>query len=132
MDSGLAPYGAPRNDSGNSSARQQPIGCQMTESPLVDAHVHVFTQDMPLIDNPRHAPTYSFTVEQLLATMDAHGVQFGVIAAASPWGDYNDYTLAALRAHPRLRGTVILKPSVERLVLDTMSRDGVVGVRLPV
>ncbi len=78
----------------------------MTEAPLVDAHVHVFTQDMPLIDNPRHAPTYSFTVEQLIATMDAHGVQFGVIAAASPWGDYNDYTLAALRAHPRLRGTV--------------------------
>ena len=78
----------------------------MTEAPLVDAHVHVFTQDMPLIDNPRHAPTYSFTVEQLIATMDAHGVQLGVIAAASPWGDYNDYTLAALRAHPRLRGTV--------------------------
>src|SRR5713226_3149615 len=89
----------------------------MTESPLVDAHVHVFTQDMPLIDDPRHAPTYSFTVEQLIATMDAHGVQFGVIAA--------------LRAQPRLRGTVILAPSVERLVLDTMSRDGVVGVRLP-
>jgi predicted TIM-barrel fold metal-dependent hydrolase len=103
----------------------------MTETPLVDAHVHVFTQDMPLIDNPRHAPTYSFTVEQLIATMDAHGVQFGVIAAASPWGDYNDYTIAALRAHPRLRGTVILKPSVERLVLEAMSRDGVVGVRLP-
>ena len=51
----------------------------MTETPLVDAHVHVFTQDMPLVDNPRHAPTYSFTVEQLIATMDAHGVQFGVI-----------------------------------------------------
>ena len=79
----------------------------MTETPLVDAHVHVFTRDMPLIDNPRHAPTYDFTVEQLIATMDAHGVQFAVIAAASPWGDYNDYTIAALRAHPRLRGTVI-------------------------
>jgi len=103
----------------------------MTESPLVDAHVHVFTQDMPLIDNPRHAPTYSFTVEQLLATMDAHGVQLAVIAAASPWGDYNDYTIAALRAHPRLRGTVILKPTVERYILEAMSKDGVVGVRLP-
>jgi predicted TIM-barrel fold metal-dependent hydrolase len=103
----------------------------MTESPLVDAHVHVFTQDMPLVDNPRHAPTYDFTVEQLIATMDAHGVQFAVIAAASPWGDYNDYTIAALRAHPRLRGTVILAPTVERYVLDAMSRDGVVGVRLP-
>jgi predicted TIM-barrel fold metal-dependent hydrolase len=103
----------------------------MAETPLVDAHVHVFTRDMPLIDNPRHAPTYSFTVEQLIATMDAHGVHHAVIAAASPWGDYNDYTIAALRAHPRLRGTVILKPTVERSILEAMKRDGVVGVRLP-
>ena len=86
---------------------------------------------MPLVANPRHAPTYSFTVEQLIATMDAHGVAFGVIAAASPWGDYNDYTIAALRAHPRLRGTVILAPTVERYTLEAMKRDGVVGVRLP-
>jgi predicted TIM-barrel fold metal-dependent hydrolase len=103
----------------------------MSDTPLVDAHVHVFTQNMPLVDNPRHAPTYSFTVEQLIATLDAHGVPFGVIAAASPWGDYNDYTIAALRAHPRLRGTVILEPTVERYILDAMKRDGVVGVRLP-
>jgi predicted TIM-barrel fold metal-dependent hydrolase len=103
----------------------------MTESPLVDAHVHIFTQDMPRVDNPRHAPTYSFTTEQLLATMDAHGVAFAVIAAASPWGDYNDYVISALRAHPRLRGTVILKPTVERYILDAMSKDGVNGVRLP-
>ena len=103
----------------------------MTETLLVDTHVHVFTRDMPLVANPRHAPTYSFTVEQLIATMDAHGVAFGVIAAASPWGDYNDYTIAALRAHPRLRGTVILAPTVERYILEAMKRDGVVGVRLP-
>jgi predicted TIM-barrel fold metal-dependent hydrolase len=103
----------------------------MSETPLVDAHVHVFTRDMPLVDNPRHAPTYSFTVEQLIATMDAHGVQYAVIAAASPWGDYNDYTIAALRAHARLRGTVILAPTVERYTLEAMKRDGVVGVRLP-
>ena len=30
----------------------------MPEKLIVDAHVHVFTQDMPLIDNPRHAPKY--------------------------------------------------------------------------
>jgi len=94
----------------------------MTESSLVDSHVHIFTTDMPLVDNPRHAPTYSFTTEQLLATMDAHGVAFAVIAAASPWGDYNDYTISALRAHPRLRGTVILEPTVERYILDAMAR----------
>ncbi|HVG51772.1 MAG TPA: amidohydrolase family protein [Xanthobacteraceae bacterium] len=100
-------------------------------TPVVDSHVHVFTTDMPLVSNPRHKPAYSFTSEDLIATLDAHGVPMAVIAAASPWGDYNDYTIAALRKYPRLRGTVILKPTVERAVLDEMKRDGVVGVRLP-
>ena len=98
----------------------------------IDAHVHVFTSDMPLIDNPRHAPTYSFTHEQLIATLDENGIDRAVIAAASPWGDYNDYILAALRAHrARLRGTAIFNRPVERLVLEAMNRDGFVGMRLP-
>src|SRR3954467_14982426 len=104
----------------------------MSASLKIDAHVHVFTTDMPLIDNPRHAPNYSFTHEQLIGIMDTHGVERAVIAAASPWGDYNDYILAALRAHPeRLRGTAIFQGPVERLALEAMSREGFVGVRLP-
>lgn len=101
------------------------------DTPVVDCHVHVFTSDMPLVANPRHRPTYSFTAEDLCATLDRHGVPMAVIAAASPWGDYNDYTLASLRRYRRLRGTVILPPTTERLVLEDMKRDGVVGVRLP-
>ena len=98
----------------------------------IDAHVHVFTTDMPLIDNPRHAPKYSFTHEQLIATLDANGVERAVIAAASPWGDYNDYTWTALRAHrKRLRGTAIFNRPMERSALEAMSRDGFVGIRLP-
>jgi predicted TIM-barrel fold metal-dependent hydrolase len=104
----------------------------MSESPLVDTHVHVFTRDMPLVAQPRHRPDYDFTHEQLIATLDAHGVALAVIAAASPWGDYNDCILAALRAHPRrLRGTAILPPTVGRYELEGMARDGFVGVRLP-
>jgi predicted TIM-barrel fold metal-dependent hydrolase len=104
----------------------------MTGNLKIDAHVHVFTTDMPLVDNPRHAPKYSFTYDKLIATLDKHGVERAVIAAASPWGDYNDYILAALRAHPkRLRGTAIVKPAVGRFALEAMSRDGMVGVRLP-
>src|SRR3954470_13948839 len=98
----------------------------------IDAHVHVFTTDMPLIDNPRHAPKYSFTHQELIATLDANGIDRAVIAAASPWGDYNDYMLTALRAHPtRLRGTAIFNAPVDRFALEAMSRDGFVGIRLP-
>ena len=82
----------------------------------IDAHVHVFTTDMPLIDNPRHAPTYSFTHDELIKTLDENGVDRAVIAAASPWGDYNDYMLAALRAHGnRLRATAIFRRMSPRI-----------------
>jgi predicted TIM-barrel fold metal-dependent hydrolase len=104
----------------------------MSEHPLVDTHVHVFTRDMPLVGKPRHRPDYDYTHDQLIATLDAQGVALAVIAAASPWGDYNDYILAALRAYPRrLRGTAILTPAAGRYELEGMARDGFVGVRLP-
>lgn len=99
--------------------------------PVVDSHAHIFTRDMPLNDRPRHRPTYDFTLEDYLATLDAHGIRYGVIAAASPWSDYNDYTIESVRWNGRLRGTVIVRPSVERYILDQMKRDGIVGVRLP-
>lgn len=103
----------------------------MTDLPIVDAHAHVFLKDMPHVANPRHRIQYDFTVETYLRTLDEHGVQFAVLAAASPYGDYNDYTIASVRGRPRLRGTVILQPSVERYILEMMARDGIVGVRLP-
>lgn len=98
---------------------------------MVDAHAHVFLKDMPHVANPRHNIQYDFTVEQYLRTLDDHGVHYAVIAAASPYGDYNDYTIDAIKDRPRLRGTVILEPSAERYTLAMMKRDGIVGVRLP-
>ena len=104
----------------------------MPASFKIDAHVHVFTIDMPRIDNPRHAPAYSFTHEELIKTLDANGVDRAVIAAASPWGDYNDYMLAALRAHgKRLRATAIFRRPMERFELEAMGREGFCGIRLP-
>ncbi|MDP2779621.1 amidohydrolase [Devosia sp.] len=98
--------------------------------PLVDAHAHVFKRDMPLRDNPRHAPDYDFTLEDFIGVLDAHGVGQAVLAAASPWLDYNDYVIDCVRHSPRLRGTVILEPSVERIVMQDMDRAGIVGVRM--
>lgn len=98
--------------------------------PTVDAHAHIFTRTMPLVPNPRHRPGYNFSVEQYLAVLDRIGVGFGVIAAASPWGDYNQYTIESVAANPRLRGTVILDPE-KRYDLAEMKRSGIVGVRLP-
>ena len=72
----------------------------LSDAPWVDSHVHVFRRNMPLIPDPRHSPDYEFTAEQLQSTLDEHGVRHCVIAAASPWGDCNDYIIESLRAHP--------------------------------
>jgi predicted TIM-barrel fold metal-dependent hydrolase len=99
--------------------------------PLVDAHAHIFTRAMPLIANPRHTPQYDFTLQDYLAQLDKHGIHHGVIAAASPWGDYNDYTVQNVGANlDRLRGTVILHPG-KSYDLAAMKRNGICGVRLP-
>lgn len=101
---------------------------------MIDAHVHVFLQDMPLVPNPRHAPVYSFTVEQLIDTLEAHGVDKAVIAAASPSEDYkNDYVIESVRRAPaRLRGTIIADPAkINAHEMREMDRDGICGVRLP-
>lgn len=100
-------------------------------APRVDSHVHIFRQGMPLVPDPRHSPDYEFTAEQLDATLAAHGVTHCVIAAASPWGDCNDYVLQSLRTRPHWRGTAILEPSTDRYLLEMMAHDGMVGVRLP-
>jgi predicted TIM-barrel fold metal-dependent hydrolase len=98
--------------------------------PIVDAHAHIFTRDIPLTPRAWTRPDYDFTVEQYLATLDEHGIAFGVIAALTLYGDYNEYTLEALRRHRRLRATVMVQPGVDRATLAEMAAAGVVGVRL--
>ena len=102
----------------------------MAEAPIVDSHVHIFTDDMPLAPHAWTRPTYGFTAEDLIATLDAHGVHFAVIAGISLYGYYNDYMIAKLRQHPRLRGTVNIAPTIGLGELSTMKDAGVVGVRL--
>jgi predicted TIM-barrel fold metal-dependent hydrolase len=102
----------------------------MTEHPLVDCHFHVYTTDMPLVGTAWHRPPGDASAELILETMDAHGVAFGVIAAASLYGDYNDYTIRSTRRHKRLRGTVILGPEADLYTMERMKADGIVGVRM--
>ncbi|MEJ1962044.1 MAG: amidohydrolase family protein [Gammaproteobacteria bacterium] len=100
------------------------------EAPIVDAHAHIFTNDMPMSSSAWFRPSYEFTAEQYLAALDAHGIHFGVISGISIFGLYNDYMLEQLRKHKRLRGTAIVAPNTDRYVLERMKADGVVGVRL--
>jgi predicted TIM-barrel fold metal-dependent hydrolase len=97
--------------------------------PLVDTHAHIYPRDTPLIEGATHKPSRDVTPEDYTRTLDAHGVLFGVHAAASFMGPYNDYTLAALASYPRLRGTAIVDPSIGWHELKAMNAAGIVGIR---
>lgn len=99
------------------------------EPPVIDAHAHIFTRAMPFTDNAWTRPDYDYPVETYLSDLDAHGVSFGVVTAASLFGEYNDYTLAALAQHPRLRATVMLDPDTGPAELAALRAQGVCGVR---
>jgi predicted TIM-barrel fold metal-dependent hydrolase len=99
------------------------------DAPLVDCHFHVYTTDMPLTATAWHKPPADATTEQLIETLDGHGVTFGVIAAASLYGDYNDYSLRALRLHRRLRATAIVRPTIDLHELEALDRAGFCGIR---
>lgn len=100
-----------------------------SDPPLVDAHFHVWRKDLPLTDTAWHREVRDATTEQLIETLDTHGVTFGVIAAASIYGLYNDYVRAALKRHRRLRATATLGPATDIYQLEQMKADGFVGIR---
>jgi predicted TIM-barrel fold metal-dependent hydrolase len=98
--------------------------------PLIDCHAHVWGAAMPFVSTAWTRPGYAYTVEDWLTDLDAHGVRYGVIAAASLFGTYNDYTIRALRRHERLRGTAIVDPAIDLYTLEAMRADGITGIRL--
>ena len=97
------------------------------DAPLVDSHAHVYTTDMPLLATAWHKPPADATIEQYIATLDQHGVKYAVLAAASLFDDYNEYSIEATRRHKRLRTTAIVKPTIDPYVMRMMKDDGVVG-----
>lgn len=101
-----------------------------SDAPVVDSHAHVWTADMPLSATAWHKPPGDATIEQYIATLDRHDVKRAVLAAASLFDDYNEYSIEAARRHERLRTTAIVKPAIDPYVMRMMKDDGVVGVRL--
>jgi predicted TIM-barrel fold metal-dependent hydrolase len=97
--------------------------------PLIDCHAHVWGPAMPFVSTAWTRPSYAYTVDDWLTDLDAHGVRYGVIAAASLFGTYNDYTIRAVRRHDRLRGTAIVDPAIDLYTLEAMRADGIAGVR---
>jgi predicted TIM-barrel fold metal-dependent hydrolase len=97
--------------------------------PLVDTHAHIYLTNQPLAGDASHRPERAFTTADYLGTLDDHGVLFGVIAAPSFLGSYNDYTIEALSRHRRLRATAIVEPDIDLHSLKAMDTAGIAGIR---
>lgn len=99
-------------------------------APRIDCHAHIFSREMPLAPDAWHRPPGEATADQFRTEMAGAGVEHGVLAAASIYGDYNDYSLEATRGTSTLRTTVIVSPDISRDALDRMAQAGAVGIRL--
>lgn len=97
---------------------------------MIDCHAHVWGEDMPFAPEAWTRPDYVYSAEDFCADMARNGITYGVIAAASLFGIYYDYTVHALRRHRNLRGTAILDPATDFYTLEALRADGIVGVRL--
>jgi predicted TIM-barrel fold metal-dependent hydrolase len=97
----------------------------------VDAHAHVFERSLPMTADRRYTPDRDATVGQYLEQLDRNGFTHGVLVQPSFLGTDNRYLLEALRASPeRLRGVVVVEPSIAESELARLLAAGVVGVRL--
>ena len=97
----------------------------------IDTHAHVFSTAGPFAAGARYVPAYEATLAQWFSLQDASGVSQGVLVQPSFYGTDNRLLLAALQAHPRrLRGVVVVDPSVDRAVLARWDAAGVRGIRL--
>jgi predicted TIM-barrel fold metal-dependent hydrolase len=105
---------------------------------VTDAQVHIWAPegpDRPWIPGGRdYAHGDSYTVEQLLAEMDAAGVDRAVLVPPSFEGDRNDVCLAAARAHPErlavMGRTPLADPGGRDLLPSWRDTPGMLGVRL--
>jgi len=97
----------------------------------VDCHAHVFDPSLPLARDRRYTPGRPARLDEYLGLLDANGIAHGVLTAPSFLGTDNRQLLGALeRADGRLRGTVIVEPTIGRDELERMAAAGVVGIRL--
>lgn len=98
--------------------------------PRIDCHAHIFTSSMQVAGDAWHVPTGDAPVEDLLTTFRSAGISHGILAAASIFGDNNDYALAEASRCDNLKTTVIVQPSQDYGLLRRMKDAGAVGIRL--
>lgn len=95
----------------------------------VDTHFHIF-QAHQAIAGARYVPAYTAHLADWAALAQGQGVQRGVLVQPSFLGIDNGMMLAALQAHPALRGVAVVAPDADLDPLPAWHALGVRGIRL--
>lgn len=107
--------------------------------PVTDAQVHIWAADTPDRPWPPDGHTWAhrstpFGADDLLAEMDAAGVDRAVLVPPSFEGDRNDLVLAAARRHPErfaVMGRIaVTHPAAADHLAELAAQPGLLGVRL--
>ena len=97
----------------------------------VDAHAHIFEQNLPLASVRRVTPQYDALAETYLDLLHAHGLDMGLLVQPSFLGTDNSYILAALKKYPqKFRGSAIVAPDISEKDFRTLHEAGFTGMRL--
>lgn len=97
----------------------------------IDTHAHVFKPGLKLAAKIRYAPTYIASAEDFLLNVQANGFSHGVLIQPSFLGTDNSFMIENIRAHrDRLRGVAVVEPDAPKELLQSLAKDGIVGIRL--
>ncbi len=97
----------------------------------MDAHAHVFSHHDTFPAIARYRPNYTASVESYIEQLDKHGFDKAVLVQPSFLGTDNSYMLTAILKYPeRLRGIAVLPNIIDAATLQTLDKQGVVGIRI--
>lgn len=97
----------------------------------VDTHAHIFSVRDNIVADARYRPATDALVDDYLAHLDEHGIDYGVLVQPSFLGFDNQQMLTAIARHPgRLKGIAVVPLDTHRSALVELTRQGVVGARL--
>lgn len=110
----------------------------LTDMKIVDAQVHIWAADRPDRPWPTGRPAKPHRLkpigkEDLLAEMDAAGIDAAVLVPPSWEGERNDVVLEAARAHPRRLGVMgrldVSEPDAPEALRRWREQRGMLGAR---
>lgn len=97
---------------------------------MIDTHMHLFRQDLPLADSRPYAPEYNAEWSDYETAVAGAGISGAVIIQPSFLGTDNSYLVACLETAPiPARGVAVVGEKTSADVIRTLHRSGVRGLR---